>query len=1275
MGKFFIYLYRFLKKRKLLLGVTSLVFLSLLVYSLLNLRTNEDFSALFPREEKFETFNMVLNNSAVADRIIVYVNIKDTANTEKEHILIRQADAISDSLKQNFPVSILDIKYLVTDEELYTLYNFFYDNLPLFLTDNDYKIIEDRIADTSVKTTLKNNLQTLISPAGIAMKQFLLKDPFGFTGLAMEKLKQFQIGDDYVLKNNRIFSNDRNTIFIFLTLDGSSNTRETNAIIGAIEELAGQTINDQTNVQYYGAPVVASANASRVKSDIILTVTLTILLLFIFLSLYFRNYLIPFLLFVPVVFGAGISIIVIYALKGEISAISMGVGSILLGIGIDYSLHFFTHYRRNQGIKTLLKDISLPVFMSSITTAAAFLCLFVINSDVFRDLGLFAAISILSTAFAALVILPLVSGFLKFKITKKSLLSFPETFAAIHLERKKPVLLIILVLTIVFLFTGKQVSFNENLMDMNYMTDELSEAEAFLQGKTDYVMSSVFVVSKGKNLDEALSKTTDVCSRLDDLKENGSINEYYSPSKLIIPEIAQIDRISKWNKFWTNNRDRLTNNLIIDGALLKYRPEAFSSFFELINKKFEPVPIDMFGTLQNGYLADFIIDNPGLSATITMVKMGKDRISLLYNNFEGQENIHVLNRQEVSQYLFSIIKTHFRKLILLSSLLVFLILLLSFGRIELALVSFIPIVLSWVWTLGIMGLFNIQFNFFNVIISTFIFGLGVDYSIFITRGLLQKLQYRKNNLITFKTSILLSAITTVTATFVLIFAQHPAIRSIALVSVIGITSAALISFTIQPWIFNFLTRNKGEYRALPITLFNFFFAIVSLVYFLIASLSTALILIPLVKVIPFTKRTKKRIVHSAMWFFSKTVVYFNVHVPKKLQNINRDTFREPVYIISNHQSTLDLVMLLMLHPRMVILANTMAWKNPFYGPIIRYTEFIYVDEGLDSIAKVVRERMDQGYSVLVFPEGTRSHTGKIRRFHKGAFYIAEKLNLKVQPLMLHGVFEAMSKKEFYLRRSILRIKAFDKIDLKDGTWGKDYHDNTKTILKFYRDEHEKMNIKYRTPDTIKHMLVNRYIYRGPVLEWYLRVKLKLENNYNLINNSVPRNAVVTDIGCGYGFLSTMLALITDKRKVHGIDYDEEKIVTAQHCTDEIKNLSFMTADANAIQMPDSDVFILSDVLHYMSEEKQQLLMLKCFKALNKKGMIIIRDADRDLIKRTRRTRLTEIISTGIGFNKTKEKLIFVSGKMITDFASEHGLTVERIDNTRLTSNITYFLRS
>jgi 2-polyprenyl-3-methyl-5-hydroxy-6-metoxy-1,4-benzoquinol methylase len=269
----------------------------------------------------------------------------------------------------------------------------------------------------------------------------------------------------------------------------------------------------------------------------------------------------------------------------------------------------------------------------------------------------------------------------------------------------------------------------------------------------------------------------------------------------------------------------------------------------------------------------------------------------------------------------------------------------------------------------------------------------------------------------------------------------------------------------------------------------------------------------------------------------------------------------------------------------------------------------------------------------------------------------------------------MNKGENHLKGGSVTVKIYPRIKADELSYGRNYHERSKTALSFYRQEWQNIREELETPAYFRRKLIRNYLYKGPVLEWYTRIKLRLERNYELINQFVPRRARIMDIGCGYGFLSHMLGFVSADREIVGIDYDAEKIEMAGNCISKQNHVNFVAADATSCPFQKSDVFILSDMLHYLPEDKQASLLMRCIENLNPGGVILIRDADKDLEKRHLGTRYTEFFSTRTGFNKADHhRLYFFSGRKIQELASEQCLQLEIIDNTRLTSNILYVLR-
>ena len=110
-----------------------------------------------------------------------------------------------------------------------------------------------------------------------------------------------------------------------------------------------------------------------------------------------------------------------------------------------------------------------------------------------------------------------------------------------------------------------------------------------------------------------------------------------------------------------------------------------------------------------------------------------------------------------------------------------------------------------------MILFGMKFNLINIIISTFIFGIGVDYSIFVMNGLVGG-EENTRLLGYHKTAILFSAIILIVTVGSMLFANHPAIRSVGFSTLVGLVSAVVLSYIVQPALYRWLDKKGGRYE-------------------------------------------------------------------------------------------------------------------------------------------------------------------------------------------------------------------------------------------------------------------------------------------------------------------------------------------------------------------------------------------------------------------------------------------------------------------------------
>lgn len=166
-----------------------------------------------------------------------------------------------------------------------------------------------------------------------------------------------------------------------------------------------------------------------------------------------------------------------------------------------------------------------------------------------------------------------------------------------------------------------------------------------------------------------------------------------------------------------------------------------------------------------------------------------------------------------------------------------------------------------------------------------------------------------------------------------------------------------------------------------------------------------------VKVGRMTER-KRRNLHKLIYHASRFVMLHH-GIPGTTFNYkcsNKVNFSKPSVVICNHQSHLDLACQLSLTPNIVFLTNQWVWNNPLYGLMIRHAEFYPVAEGIDELMPKLQSLVKRGYSIAIYPEGTRSKDCKIGRFHKGAFYVAEQLGLEIIPMYLYGPGKFFLKK-------------------------------------------------------------------------------------------------------------------------------------------------------------------------------------------------------------------------------------------------------------------------
>ena len=135
----------------------------------------------------------------------------------------------------------------------------------------------------------------------------------------------------------------------------------------------------------------------------------------------------------------------------------------------------------------------------------------------------------------------------------------------------------------------------------------------------------------------------------------------------------------------------------------------------------------------------------------------------------------------------------------------------------------------------------------------------------------------------------------------------------------------------------------------------------------------------------------------------------------------------PQVLVTNHVSWIDVLVLAAFVPgRYVFVAKKEVERIPVFGAAVRACGHIYIDRGDKTRAlaslDIARKRLEEAApTVIIFPEGTRSNTGELGPFKKGAFVLAIQTGASVVPAAIFGSREVMKRGSFLINSGIVRV--------------------------------------------------------------------------------------------------------------------------------------------------------------------------------------------------------------------------------------------------------------
>ena len=1240
MHKIFQWAFGALRPRRGLLAGSVLVasLLCLGLASRLSLRENV-FDMLPAGDKTIDDFHAIVSRFGLQNRL--FFDVGEGGWTEN--------CAAADELYGKLSASgcFKNIRYRVQQEEGLAALELIQGHMPALFGAGEEKRLLPLLEEDKLRGQLAGYKKMLMeAPAAGPLAGMARGDPLGLQAVFLSKMAGFYDGAE--LRDGRICSpGGEHLLMAALPADGYAQGARAAEMIAFVDKAraAAAAAHPGVRIRYTGAPRITVENQDMMRHDITLTMAASTLLILVFTFLVYRRFSLALAGLLPVAFGGILAAGVFALFSDKISAIVAGFGGALIGIAVDCSVHILYRYdnfdRLEEGPEPLGRHLSViieAVVMASATTIAAFLCLLLSSSPGQRQLGAFAALGITGAALFSVIVLPQLLP-LRRPARQKAILplaSLWRGFFEWHARHTGLCLGFVLVFSLFCAFGLPRLTFDGDLRRMNGMRPATAGDEQAVSDRWGgKFLKNTLIAVRGASMEEARLKNDRLYALLRELERSGSVKRFTSISPIAPALGTQLENAARWRAVWTPARVRLLKSRLGKaGAGEGFSTTAFEPFYRKLERKAATLPPEELKKGALGAVTEgFISEKEGEVFILTEVQAAAGHAQLSGQVLAALPDAYLYEGNAFARRISELVKEGLKLFIWCALAGSLVILLLVYGRLEMTLLVIAVLALDALWSLGLMGWFGLRVDLMNNIFSLFIFGMCIDYVIFVVSAFLDRYKDSSEDIGVAGGALTISAVTAIGGFAALLAAQHPALRSLGLAACLVMVNGLLAAVIVPPIAMRFLLWGNGR-QGTP-TLVSASVGLGLIGIFALALVYCRLFFMPWLQLRHAGEPALRR---KALQSFLRTCcrLLFSLcpYGKRIFLNAGPESFAKPAVLICNHQSVIDIICALNLPADLRMVVKPWVWNSFFMGPVIREAGYILSDgENTAEVFEKAAQCLREGDFLMFFPEGTRSDTGQISRFKKGAFEIAARAGAELLPVVMCETRSCIPKTGFWLPDHGLVVSVMPRLSAADPG------ETARAARKLMEEEYERvLAIACDGPGFFSRMR-QRYNYLGPYIEQYTAWKLRLDPLFGKIAGLVPREGVVLDLGQGYGLMSNILAAQSTRRSIIGIDFDADKVAAARKSAVAPERMTSELGDILDSAFPPADTALLIDVLHYWPEAEQEKILLKTFACLKPGGRLILRENCADGSVKGGAVRLAELFAVFIGHNKSRHGVV------------------------------------
>jgi MFS family permease len=710
-----------------------------LVFLFTHIKFNNDFSQMLPSvlEKEMKLFQ----NSPLSNKLFVIVKPKDLSQSISSKLL--DNDLLGLSSPQ------LDIDFALS----------YYHYFPNLWDDDTQKEVGKILTPQKIKERFNSSVQRLNSFEAVFSQDLILADPLNLAPIFLEKLKILDFGGAY--SQNKI--SDRE-LLIFDYPKNFLDLTNAKAMKVAFDDIKKQ-LPAGSEIFYMGAPRYTIENNEVIISDIVKISTVSFVLMVIMFLLFLRDKRAIFIYIVPAIVIVVAAVITAAIFKG-MSAITIGFGSVVMGLSVDYCLYMYFAIGsspNNDGFANARKMFK-PIAVSAVTSIITFVLLLFSSIEVFKQVAVFCASGLIVALFIALFIAPFIfkSGARENKTVKK-----------INGFSLRMSIIVLVIIFIAAVASFKFIHFDASVQGLNVASKQLEADRKVFDEMTGsgFGENKMFIVF-GDSLNGVL--------------ENNEMISKKNPQYLKLASLFPSDKTKQsnkenWEKFWNADKVSIIKNLSV--PILRdnqIRQNAFDDFFDFLRTADSDDDFNLTKILNP------VIE---IDSGFAFINIVSDQAEV--SGIDGIETMSISNKS-LQDKISSDVSKRFAKIMVILLVSSFIVLFLILKRLRLAALAVLPAVGGIAVFFIAAAIFQIKINLIGIYALPLLIGLGADYGVFMI------FQTLGGNELHPTKAVALAALSTIIGFGSLMEATHSVLFVIGFMVFVGIVAAVCISIFIIP---------------------------------------------------------------------------------------------------------------------------------------------------------------------------------------------------------------------------------------------------------------------------------------------------------------------------------------------------------------------------------------------------------------------------------------------------------------------------------------------